>query len=122
MISLCATEKQDLSSKIISKGIVVINSKIKEKNVLLVENLKPNLLNVSQTCDQGHLCIFYFEKCEIGKKDLGRIVGTVVIISNNVYIIENENQCHLSMVDEIWLWNRRMGHLNFDNLVKVSKK
>ena len=22
-----------------------------------------------------------------------------------------------SMVDESWLWNMRMGHLNFDNLV-----
>ena len=26
------------------------------------------------------------------------------------------------MVDEIWLWNRRMGHLHFDNIIKVSKK
>ena len=26
------------------------------------------------------------------------------------------------MVDESWLWHRRMGHLNFDNLVKISKK
>ena len=26
------------------------------------------------------------------------------------------------MVDEIWLWHRRLGHLNFDNLVKITKK
>ena len=26
------------------------------------------------------------------------------------------------MVDEIWLWHRRLGHLNFDNIVKISKK
>ena len=26
------------------------------------------------------------------------------------------------MVDEIWLWHRRLGHLNFDNLLKISKK
>ena len=26
------------------------------------------------------------------------------------------------MVDESWLWHKRMGHLNFDNLVKISKK
>ena len=39
------------SSKIIDKGTTVINSKIKAENVLLVENLKPNLLSVSQTCD-----------------------------------------------------------------------
>ena len=42
--------------------------------------------------------------------------------SNNVYILENEFQCYLSMVDESWLWHRRLGHLNFDNLVRISKK
>ena len=26
------------------------------------------------------------------------------------------------MVDESWLWHRRMGHLKFENLLKVSKK
>ena len=26
------------------------------------------------------------------------------------------------MIDESCLWHRRMGHLNFDNLMKVSKK
>ena len=26
------------------------------------------------------------------------------------------------MVDEIWLWHIRLGHLNFDNLVRISKK
>ena len=56
------------------------------------------------------------------KKDSGRVVGIAVRNSDNVYILENENQCYLSMVDESWLWNRRLGHLNFDNLVKISKK
>ena len=42
----------NLSSKIIGKGIVAIRDKMKAKNVLLVKNLKPNLLSVSQTCDQ----------------------------------------------------------------------
>ena len=41
-----------LSSKIIGKGTAVVNNKIKAENVLLVENLKPNILSVSQTCDQ----------------------------------------------------------------------
>ena len=38
-----------MSSKIIGKGTTVVNSKIKAENVLLVENLKPILLSVSQT-------------------------------------------------------------------------
>ena len=41
----------NLSSKIIGKGTMALGNKAKVKNVLLVENLKPNLLSVSQTCD-----------------------------------------------------------------------
>ena len=28
----------------------------------------------------------------------------------------------MSMIDESWLWHRRMGNLNFDNIMKVSNK
>ena len=59
----------NLSSKIIGKRTMALRNKVKEKNVSLVENLKPNLLSVSQTCDQGHIYIFDYEKCEIIKKD-----------------------------------------------------
>ena len=68
----------NMSYKIIGKGMNFINEKIKDKNVFLVEDLKPNLLSVSQTCDQGNTCIFYFEKCEIIKRDSRRLVAVVV--------------------------------------------
>ena len=42
--------------------------------------------------------------------------------TNNVYTLENENQCYLSMVEESWLWHRRLGHLGFYNLAKISTK
>ena len=87
-----------------------------------MEDLKSNLLSVSQTCDQGHICTFDSEKCEIGKKDSGRLVGTTIRNSSNVYILENEEQCYMSMIDESWTWHRMLGHLNFDNIMKVSKK
>ena len=41
---------------------------------------------------------------------------------SNVYILENKEQCYMSQIDESLLWHRRMGNLNFDNLVKFSKK
>jgi nitrogenase molybdenum-iron protein alpha/beta subunit len=50
----------NVSSKILEKITVTLgNKKKKEKNVLLVENMKPNFLSVIQTCDQGHILIFY---------------------------------------------------------------
>ena len=42
--------------------------------------------------------------------------------ANNIYILENENQGYLSMVDESWLWHRKLGHLSFENLAKISTK
>jgi hypothetical protein len=45
----------DDSSKIIGKGTTRIGNKNeKEENVLLVEDMKYNILSVSQMCDQVH--------------------------------------------------------------------
>jgi hypothetical protein len=59
----------DDSAKIIGNGIVRIGNKnTKEKNVLLVEDMKHNLLSVSQICDQGHKFTFDSKKCDIRKE------------------------------------------------------
>ena len=43
------------STKVLGKGTVKLGSKISlAENVLLVDNMKYNLLSVSQMCDQGH--------------------------------------------------------------------
>jgi hypothetical protein len=92
--------------------------------VLLVEKLKPNLLSVSQTCDQGHILVFDSQKCEIRKEDLGKLVFVSPRIPSNVYIlkIEEEEKCCMIQIDERWLWHRRMGHIGFEILIKVNKK
>jgi hypothetical protein len=58
----------DDSDKIIGKGTIRIGNKnTKAENVLLVEDMKHNLLSVSQMCDQGHKVTFNSQKCEIRK-------------------------------------------------------
>ena len=73
---------------------------------------------------KGTSVFFIQRNVKSGKRteELGRVVGMAIRNSNNVYILENENQCHLSMIDKSWLWHRRLGHLNFDNFVKIRKK
>ena len=82
--------------------------------------MKPGLLSVNQTCDQGHICIFDSKKCEIRRKDSGKLVGTASRTPENVYILNTklDKEYHMNLVDESWLWHRRLGHINFDNLVK----
>ena len=59
----------DDSSKIIGKGTVWIGNKNeKAENDLLVEDMKHNLLSVSQMCDQDHKVTFDSQKCEIRKE------------------------------------------------------
>ena len=48
-------------------------------------------------------CIFDSKKCEIKIKDLGKLVETDVRTPSNVYILENEEQCDMSQIDEIFL-------------------
>jgi hypothetical protein len=49
----------DSFAKIIGKGAVELGIKnVKSKNVLLVEDLKHNLLSVSKMCDQGYTLMF----------------------------------------------------------------
>jgi hypothetical protein len=86
----------NVSAKILGKDTVSLgNKKNKAKNMLLVRKLKPNLFSVSQTCDRGHILIFYSKKCEIreeGSRKLGVIAPRT---SSNVYIldIEEEEEC-----------------------------
>jgi hypothetical protein len=52
------------------------------------------------------------------------LVGIAARTSNNIYVLSEigNEKCCLGKEDESWLWNRRMGHMHFDNLVKVSKR
>jgi hypothetical protein len=115
----------DDSTKIIGKGTVRIGNKNeKAENVLLVEDMKHNLLSVSQMCDQGHKFTFDAQKCEIRKEGSGKLVTIAVRTSSNIYVLSEigNEKCCLGNEDESWLWHRRMGHMHFDNLVKVSKR
>ena len=115
----------DNSSKIIRKGTISLGSKgASTNNVLLIENMKHNLLSVRQMCDQGHILIFISKECEIRKEGSNKLVGTTKRTPNNTYILNDigKESCCLGKEYESWLWNKRMGHINFDNLVKISKK
>jgi hypothetical protein len=61
--------RNDNSTKIIGEGTVRIGNRNKNpQNVLLVEDMKHNLLSVSQMCDQGHKVTFDSQKCEIRRE------------------------------------------------------
>jgi hypothetical protein len=113
------------SAKIIGKSTVRIGNKnTKAENVLLVEDMKHNLLCVIQMCGQVLKVTFDSKKCEIRKEGSGKLIAIAVKTLRNIYVlseIRNE-KCCLGKENEIWLWHGRMGHIHFDNLFKVNKR
>jgi hypothetical protein len=93
----------DDSTKIIGKGTVRIGNKnTKAENVLLVEDMKHNLLSVSQMCDQGHKVTFDSQKCEIRKESSGKLIVTAARTSRNIYVLSEfgNEKCFLGKEDE----------------------
>jgi hypothetical protein len=86
--------------------------------------MKHNLLSVSLMCDQGHKVTFDSQKCGIRKKKFKKI-GRYGCknFKQHICVKRNWKRKVLSRKeDEGWLWHRRMGHMHFDNLFKVSKR
>jgi hypothetical protein len=52
------------------------------------------------------------------------LIATTTRTSSNIYVLSEigNEKCFLGKEGERWLWNRKMGHIHFDNLVKVSRK
>jgi hypothetical protein len=112
-------------AKVIGKGIVRIGNKnTKAENVLLVQDMKHNLLSVSQMCYQGHKVTFDSQKCEIRKEGSRKLIATAARTSSNIYVLSEigNEKCCLGKEDESWLWHKRMGHIHFLNLVKVNRR
>ena len=85
------TYGDDVSTKILGRGTIsLVNNKDRVENALLAENFKHNLLSVSQTCDQWHILIFDSQKCEIMKRDLGKLVVVAPRTSSDVYILNTK--------------------------------
>ena len=112
---------KDTPGKIRGKGIVNLNNgKGKAQDVLFVDGLKHNLLSVSQVCDRGCEVVFNSKECKIKSVSTGKLIAKGIRTKNNVYFLKEEKEeCHLRKYEESWLWHRRLGHLNFDHLIKL---
>ena len=93
----------DNSSKVLGKGTVTLGSKdAATKDVLLIENMRHNLLSVSQMCDQGHVLTFTSKDYKIKREDSGKLVATTSRTPKNIYILDEikKEKCCLGKEDE----------------------
>jgi hypothetical protein len=68
--------------------------------------------------------LFDLEICKIRKEGSEKLVAKTRRTSNNIYVLDDigREKCCLVKENESWLWHKRMGHMNFDNFVKINKK
>lgn len=111
--------------KIVGKGLVKFgDGKIKTQEVIFIVGLKHNLLSVNQICDKGNDIIFKKHGYEIRRENNGKLAAHGRRTFGNLYtLVENiKYSCLLIQENANWLWYKRLGHINFDNLANINSK
>jgi hypothetical protein len=113
-------------SKVIGKGIIDIPGLGASQEALYVEGLKANLLSITQFCDNDLVVQFSKKECNIfdsngkwlmgGERTDDDCYGLPGLTSDPQII------CNKAIIDVSELWHQRLGHLNFENMVKIASK
>ncbi|KAI3667880.1 hypothetical protein L6452_42950 [Arctium lappa] len=112
----------------------VTKGKMTFEDVYYVEQLRYNLLSVSQVCDKKHSILFTDSECIILAPGFKVVDEKMILLriprKDNVYYLDMENvsndsslNCLVSKasLDESSLWHRRMCHMNFKTMNKLVK-
>jgi hypothetical protein len=98
-----------------------LNDKIIFDHAYWVYGLKYNLLSVAQLVILGYQLEFQNRKTKIYDAT-GELIGSGDQIRGNLFYLDlSEDTCLLAQFKDIWLCNKRLYHVNFDNLVSISK-
>jgi hypothetical protein len=111
-------------SKVIGKGIIDIPGLRTSQEALYVEELKANLLSISQFCDNDLVVQFSKKECNIFDNS-GRLLMGGEITADNCYGLpglttDPQIFCNKATIDDSELWHRRLGHLNFFDMLNIA--
>jgi hypothetical protein len=110
---------------VLSKSEIKVSDQITLRRVALVQSLGYNLLSVSQLLDEGFEVLFRPN----GSRNLdsrGYLVCMVVpegqVFQDDFSQSSGVERCFLAVSSsELWKWHRKLGHLSFDLLSRLSK-
>jgi hypothetical protein len=114
----------DKKGKMLGTGIIMVNDFFTLNDVALVDRLRYKLLSVSQIVDTNLSVLF----CKLGSHVLDSSSKCVCSISHigNVFqanssLAQSSLRCLPSQSSsKLWKWHRRLGHLSFDLLCRLS--
>jgi hypothetical protein len=110
--------------KVLGTGIINVNDWFTLNDVALVDRLRYNLLFVSQLCDADLSVLFYKSDSHVLDSSGKRVCG-ISRIGNIFQADFSSTQSSLRCLIlqssfELWKWHRRLGHLSFDLLCRLS--
>ncbi|VFQ88801.1 unnamed protein product [Cuscuta campestris] len=104
---------------LVYKGLII-------QAVSYVEGLNYNLLSISQFCDKGYSLEFCKDMASLKNISTNEVILTGKRIRNIYEVMWDDvkEACLISKGDTnlLWLWHKRMSHLNFKTLNKLSKE
>lgn len=109
------------------KGTICALGIPKLEDVLFIEGLKANLNSRNQICDKDFNVQFLKNIGKVFELN-GKSVMTGSRTLDNFYVMFQENShdssssliCDSSKLESIELWHLRLGHVNFNDLMKVA--
>jgi hypothetical protein len=114
----------DKKDKVLGTGIIRINDCFTLNDVALVGRLRYNLLSVSQLCHANLSVLFHKSDSHVLDSSDKRVYGISRI--ENIFqadfsSAQSSLRCLISQSSsELWKWDRRLGHLSFDLLCRLS--
>ncbi|WVZ80420.1 hypothetical protein U9M48_027893 [Paspalum notatum var. saurae] len=110
--------------KVLGVGSVSLSSKLSLREVAFVRNLGFNLVSVSQLLDEGFEVRFKKGVCCV--LDAEETLVCSLLPFGQVFMVDLTSvsgpaRCLVASPSaDIWKWHRRLGHLSFDLLVRLS--
>lgn len=94
---------------------------IKTRNVLCVPDLMANLLSVSKIVESGNTIKFVPTGCQIFDCN-SKMIATATLVNNLYRLDAVSGTCMIAAPRsvEIDVWHRRMGHVNYGDLIKMK--
>jgi hypothetical protein len=114
----------DKKDKVLDTGVIKVNDCFTLNDIALVDMLRYNLLSVSQFYDADLSVLFHKSDSHVLDSFDKRVCGISHIenvFQANFSSAQSSLRCLISQSSsKLWKWHRRLGHLSFDLLCRLS--
>lgn len=103
------------------KGSIRLIDKIMCENAYYVEGVNYNMLSVSQLNSLVYKFEFRNRKAKNYDAD-GKLIGSGDQTRGNLFfLVMNEENFLIVQFDDVWLWHKRLCHVNLESMISISK-